>query len=101
MGVFQHPGLSPVGPTPTPLLLGLAPSSSKQVPRPGALAPPSSPYRPSAHQGDEIGEGELQADVDHVRTPLSRPQVGVVAVHQVGQQPLLLVPALGSCNRQR
>lgn len=52
--------------------------------------------QPVAHQGDEVGEGELQAHVDHVRIPLSRPQVGVVAVHQVGQQTLLLVPALGS-----
>lgn len=83
-------------------LLEPTPASPQQVPGArytGPLSPPLS-YRPVAHQGDEVGEGELQADVDHVRITLSGPQVGVVVVHQVPEQTLLLVPALGSCNRQ-
>lgn len=65
--------------------------------RPG---PSSAVLQAPAHQGDEVGEGELQAHVDYVRLALGGPQVAVVVVHQVLQQPLLLVPALGACDRQ-
>lgn len=102
MGVFQYLGVSPMGPSPPwlleqPLSLSLCSMSQGLVPWP---PPPSPSYRLVAHQGDEVCEGELQADVDHVRIMLGGPQVGVVVAHQVCQQTLFLVPALGSCNRQ-
>lgn len=46
-------------------------------------SPPQPSCRPVAHQGDEVGEGELQADIDHVRIALGWPQVRVVVEHQV------------------
>lgn len=47
----------------------------------------------SAYQGDEVGERELEADVDDVLLPPGRAQVPVVVGHQVIEQLFLLVSA--------
>lgn len=106
LGAFQISSLLSVEsfpPPPPAWLLEPAPSSPQQVPGArytGPLCPPLS-HRPVAYQGDEVGEGEFQADIDHIRIVLSGSQVGIVVVHQVCEQPLLLVPGLSSCNSQQ
>ena len=82
----------------TPLLPSGVPGEQwAAIPAPA----PNTHTQACAHQGDEVGERELQADVDHVRIVLSGSQVGVVALHQVPEQTFLLVPALGPWSKQR
>ena len=111
MGVGQLPGglpklcLSPLWALPAPACWS-HPFTPQWGPR-GAGGcypcphPPTHTYTQAcAHQGDEVGEGELQADVDHVQIVLGGPQVGVVALHQVPEQTLLLVTGLSPWSRQ-
>lgn len=46
-----------------------------------------------SHQGDEVGEGELEGDIDDLVPTQGRAQVPVVVGHEVLEQLLLLVPA--------
>lgn len=45
-----------------------------------------------SHQGDKVGEGELEGDVDDLIPP-GRAQLWIVVGHEVLEQLFLLVPA--------
>ena len=46
-----------------------------------------------SHQGDEVGEGEFEGDVNDLVPTQRWAQVTVIVGHQVLEQLLLLVPA--------
>lgn len=45
-----------------------------------------------SHQGDEVGEGEFEGDIDDLIPP-GRAQLSIVVGHEVLEQLFLLVPA--------
>lgn len=51
-----------------------------------------SPLGGVSHQRDEVGEGELEGDINDLIPP-GRAQVSIVVGHEILEQLLLLVPA--------